>query len=201
MKLRHTKTYIAASTAVLAGICTLSSSVFALAPGEMLKPSLTQQMARQNIVNEQYARDKVIMRSAENLRIIRERNQARMAARNQHTEYAASETPTLKNNPPTTNTLQPSPRIQVASNIVTPTPRTHSESPRNSEYRGNIDMTRVQEAWLGWNNTLRSELGLHPYTIHPSLNATAQEWSEFSRDRGYIIHGRPGDGCVGEKNW
>jgi len=62
-------------------------------------------------------------------------------------------------------------------------------------------MRRVEQAWLGWNNSLRASRGLRAYTINDQLNATAQEWSEFSRDRGYITHGRPGDGCTGTMNF
>ncbi len=65
----------------------------------------------------------------------------------------------------------------------------------------NVDINRVQNTWLSWNNSLRKKKWLHPYTLRNELNKTALEWSKFSKQRGYIIHGRPWDGCVGKYNY
>lgn len=56
----------------------------------------------------------------------------------------------------------------------------------------NIDMSRVREAWMNWYNTERRKQGLHDYTYNNELNRSAYIWSEFSNQRGYIDHKRPG---------
>lgn len=58
----------------------------------------------------------------------------------------------------------------------------------------NVDIAKVRGAWLSWNNDLRAEYNLDPYTYDKRLDATALEWSQISADRGYIDHRRnPGD--------
>jgi hypothetical protein len=58
-----------------------------------------------------------------------------------------------------------------------------------------VDMDQVRNAWLSWTNTVRKDLSLPLYSIENRLNETALEWSQFSKQRWYIIHGRPGDWC------
>ena len=165
---------------------------------EMLKPSLIKQMQVQDVVNYQAAQTDIRISNSNRLAEIRERTLARLAA-NQNTTLPTPEpspapiTPTVTIRPATTT-----PQIRVAS-VAIEVPQSASTS--SSRTIANIDMSRVASAWLEWNNSLRSSLGLTPYTINSALNATAQEWSEFSRDRGYIMHGRPGDGCVGKYNF
>lgn len=68
-------------------------------------------------------------------------------------------------------------------------------------YPKNVDINQVINTWLSWTNSVRQEQGLSLYSIDTRLNGTAAEWSEYSKNRGYIIHGRPGDGCVGIGNY
>ena len=56
----------------------------------------------------------------------------------------------------------------------------------------NIDMQRVRETWLGWNNDTRAGLGLDPYEYEPQLGRTAAIWSERAESLGSISHTRPG---------
>lgn len=89
-------------------------------------------------------------------------------------------TPLSLKHPPEIISTQPTYVIPSVSNIITPR---------------NVDMNQVINTWLSWTNSVRLEQWLSPYTIDTRLNGTAQEWSEYSKNRGYIIHGRPGDGC------
>ncbi len=57
---------------------------------------------------------------------------------------------------------------------------------------GNIDIQRVRETWLGWNNEVRDLAGLHAYEYNDQLGRTAAIWSDYSKDRGNITHSRPG---------
>lgn len=100
----------------------------------------------------------------------------------------------------TENWLMPAKVTTSAPATVTSETKTTSET-TTTRMVGNIDMNRVEAAWMGWVNEVREKEGLKPYKTNALLGKTAQEWSEFSRDRGYTTHGRPGDGCVGEKNY
>lgn len=53
-----------------------------------------------------------------------------------------------------------------------------------------VRMAAVQAAWLGWYNAERAKVGAPALSIHPSLNKTAQSWSETAKQRGYIDHKR-----------
>jgi uncharacterized protein YkwD len=64
-----------------------------------------------------------------------------------------------------------------------------------------VDMTKIRNKWLEWTNEVRIGKWLAPYILDARLDATATEWSQFSKERGYIIHGRPWDGCTGEGNY
>lgn len=160
-----------ASAMVLAHTSTTSAQV--------LRPSLNEQMSRQEIVNQEYSESQIAMQNAHALEMIRQRNQARM----ENISQISAVSPTIES---IVSEMKPTAEIKTTTTT------------RNI---GNIDMARVEAAWLGWVNDLRAENGLAPYQANPKLSATAQEWAEFSRDRGYTTHGRPGDGCVGEKNY
>lgn len=54
----------------------------------------------------------------------------------------------------------------------------------------NVDESRVRDAWLGWYNDVRSDLGLAAYSYDARLDATALEWSQVSKSRGNITHKR-----------
>ena len=53
-----------------------------------------------------------------------------------------------------------------------------------------IDMDEVREAWVWWNNEMREDLGLKPYSISQSLNQTAVNWSKIALQRWDITHKR-----------
>ncbi|MEZ4087473.1 MAG: S-layer homology domain-containing protein [Candidatus Gracilibacteria bacterium] len=65
-------------------------------------------------------------------------------------------------------------------------------SPSPEDMPENIDMDRVRETWLGWNNDTRAGLGLAGYEYEPQLGRTAAIWSERAENLGYISHTRPG---------
>ena len=60
----------------------------------------------------------------------------------------------------------------------------------------NVDLNKVRETWLEWNNKVRRDLKLKEYKYSDVLDNTAAKWSNFSRDRGYINHKR-----LGQKNY
>lgn len=53
-----------------------------------------------------------------------------------------------------------------------------------------VDMQRVRDAWFGWYNDYRSELGLAAYSSDETLERTASNWSYYSVKRGTIDHKR-----------
>lgn len=55
-----------------------------------------------------------------------------------------------------------------------------------------VDDQEVVRAWMTWVNNLRIESGLVPYTVDRQLTRTAQEWSDYANDVGYITHKRNG---------
>lgn len=58
------------------------------------------------------------------------------------------------------------------------------------EAPANVDMQRVRDAWFGWYNGYRAELGLAPYASDATLERTASNWSYYSVKRGTIDHKR-----------
>jgi uncharacterized protein YkwD len=62
----------------------------------------------------------------------------------------------------------------------------------NSAIASNVDAERVRQTWLDWSNQVRSDLGLQLLNLNDSLNFTATEWSNISKERGYIDHKRDG---------
>ena len=104
----------------------------------------------------------------------------------------------------TASTITPKTPISSIASTSTIAPNKQTITTPATQYTNsikNVDLDRVRNAWISWNNSLRSELGLPLYTLDARLNSTATEWSEYSKTRGYIIHGRPGDGCIGVGNY
>lgn len=174
---------------------------------QMLMPSLQAQMQRQTTVDARYAQDKARMYNEQRLKEIREANEKRVRRLQQQEEsqntpidIAAKEQALSR---PVTRIIRPF-VWQQQNNYDNfknnPQHITLTSAPTERNIN-NIDLIRVEKEWLSWVNNLRSQSGLHPYTQDSRLSDTAQEWSEFSKNRGYIIHGRPGDGCVGETNY
>lgn len=62
----------------------------------------------------------------------------------------------------------------------------------NGDLPSNIDMQKVRESWLLWNNDARLALGLNEYVYNDELNKSATMWSEVSKSRGYMDHKREG---------
>lgn len=55
-----------------------------------------------------------------------------------------------------------------------------------------IDMEKVRNTWLSWNNDKRSQAGLTPYKLNIHLSKTATLWSEHAAEKGSIDHKRYG---------
>ena len=62
----------------------------------------------------------------------------------------------------------------------------------NLSITDNVDATKIRQTWLDWSNQVRTNLGLGTLALNNSLNMTATEWSNISKDRGYIDHKRTG---------
>jgi uncharacterized protein YkwD len=56
----------------------------------------------------------------------------------------------------------------------------------------NVDADKIRQTWLDWSNQVRTELGVQTLSLNDSLHMTATEWSNFSKERGYIDHKRTG---------
>lgn len=54
----------------------------------------------------------------------------------------------------------------------------------------NVDMDRVREAWVSWNNEVR--VGLGPYGLNEDLNRSAVDWAKEIRDKKTADHKRTG---------
>lgn len=169
-------------------------------------------MQYQKVVDREYAVYKIQSHNQSQLEAIRQRNQARLNSDNASEENitlsAAPDAPTLDPvereaalNRTVVRNIAPTIQPKVIQNSYTPSVVNYTATPTTERAVGNVDMRKVEQAWQGWVNELRASEGLAPYAINEKLNLTAQEWSEFSRDRGYTTHGRPGDGCVGATNY
>ena len=187
---------------ILLGSIFMTSQVSA----QMLRPSLESQMSYQTQVDIQVQANRRSAEADARLEAIRAKNQERMRVLNaastpapepQIDEQARNEalSRVVYRNPINGQSNAP-----IAS-VSADNPAVSVNYSPESRTVGNVDMVRVEQAWLGWVNGLRSEKGLAPYSTHHMLGKTAQEWAEFSRDRGYTTHGRPGDGCIGATNY
>lgn len=183
-----TKKYV-----TLAIASTIGFSFISEASAATIKPSLQSQMQYQSAVDKDYISWKIQADNANALRLIRERNAEKISSLQDSDDTEEFYSAPVKN----TNVKTFS--SPIIDSIKTPTKK--EESKYTSRQVGNIDMNRVEQAWLGWVNGARAEKGLDPYITNDNLSDTAQEWAEFSRDRGYTTHGRPGDGCTGATNY
>lgn len=196
------KKYIPISIFTISSILSIN-----IANANMLVPSLQAQMQKQNVINEIYNRDKIKMANEQRLEEIRQLNLQRLS--NNWNIYQNHQTISTPQNIEIPD-INPILREQALSRVVTrktnnitlnSAPIVTNYYSYNSRNLWNVDLARVEQTWLNWVNSLRFENGLQPYFIDSRLSATAQEWSEFSANRGYITHGRIGDGCVWETNY
>lgn len=70
--------------------------------------------------------------------------------------------------------------------------KTESCQPLGEELPTSIDMNKVRETWLSWNNGKRTAAKLDPYTLNPQLSRTATTWSRLASAKGSIDHKRYG---------
>ena len=176
------------------------------ASAQMLRPSLESQMHYQTQVDIQVQANRRSAEADARLAEIRAKNQERMRALNAASNSAPE--PQIDEQARNEALSRVVYRNPINGQSNTPIASVSADNPAvsvnyspESRTVGNVDMARVEQVWLGWVNGLRSEKGLAPYSTHHMLGKTAQEWAEFSRDRGYTTHGRPGDGCIGATNY
>ncbi|MDO4874105.1 MAG: CAP domain-containing protein [Candidatus Gracilibacteria bacterium] len=188
---------------ILLGSLFMTSQVSA----QMLRPSLESQMHYQTQVDIQVQANRRSAEADARLAEIRAKNQERMRALNSAATNVVSE-PQIDEQARNEALSRVVYRNPINGQSNAPIASVSADNPAvsvnyspESRTVGNVDMARVEQAWLGWVNGLRSEKGLAPYSTHHMLGKTAQEWAEFSRDRGYTTHGRPGDGCIGATNY
>lgn len=165
-------------------------------------PNLNAEMKRQAIIVQKHQNDRIKAYNEAHLNKMRLENEAKMAWVKTMIADTMNAAPEI--DPAERAAALARPVIRMTTPFIAnsaPKLAIASSTPTGERTNGNIDMRRVEQAWLEWNNGLRADLGLSPYTTNDLLNSTAQDWSEFSRNRGFITHGRPGDGCVGEKNY
>lgn len=65
-----------------------------------------------------------------------------------------------------------------------------NSSVSNTYNLANIDLSKVKETWLGWYNSVRADLLRESYSYNSTLEQTALEWSETSKQRWDITHKR-----------
>jgi len=56
----------------------------------------------------------------------------------------------------------------------------------------NVDLAKVRADWLSLYNKARAKNGLGPLTYDPNLDRTATLWSNLAKQKGTIVHKRPG---------
>ena len=142
-----------------------------------LKPNLQAQIQKQEQVNKK----------ADALKRIAEKKAPKEVSTKKVQSQTKSLTPVL--------TIPPVPPVAVSSGV-----KEEKKELRTANIPW-VDIEKVRQTWLEWTNGVRWDLGLANYTIDNRLNITATEWSDFSKKQGYIIHGRPWDGCVWEGNY
>ncbi len=140
------------------------SEVFALTP---LRPSLTLQMQKQDMINKE---NKTLERKYANT----------MRLAELRAEKSAKSGKPLTNSPAIgTN----KPIIHISSPTISPSSYQPSVQ--------NVDMGRIRDAWFSWYNNTRSDLGLGNYSYDPRLDVTAHDWNiEFARWKGQNHHRR-----------
>lgn len=139
-------------------------SLGSLVSAASLSPSLQSQMQRQSIIDYQNQKDAISRYNEEQLRIIRERNAQKLAMNNSSVSTLNS-APTQEPGSSSlfspnafANQLKPTIEIKVASYVATSKTPTSTSTTRNVASPSNIDMNRLEAAWLSWNNPLRSSL-------------------------------------------
>lgn len=135
---------------------------------EFLKPNLLVQMKKQEVINKE---NKILERKLNNQMRLAEIRSRKYAERK--TAYSNNST-----NQPTSQPAKP-PIIQSSNN------------PTISW----VDMNRVRSTWIGWYNSVRSDLGLGAYVFDARLDVTAHSWNiEFAKGKWQNHHRRnPGD--------
>lgn len=216
-----TTIYTSVAVATILGFASISEASALALPG----PSLQTQMERQTVINAEYASYKVQVANERALEAIRLRNAARLGnlvnseenltlssaedsenfLKSEEREAALNRTVTRRSSGFNTISTPVTSQNNSAKKSTTNATKLAQNFAKNQNLThhqiGNIDMARVELAWLAWVNMARAEKGLSPYSTHSALSATAQEWAEFSANRGYTTHGRPGDGCEGSTNY
>lgn len=208
--------YTYKSLLTFAGITGIAVTSSASAFFPMQNAMLQNQMARQNTINTINAKNNIINQNRNHLKKLREarqkQNQKKTVSRVTRNNIKFLLFWPVKTISPSI-ALQPkakkvqTPRIQKIKKPLFTAPKktqkiTHTPSYSRERNLRNVDINRVRNTWLAWNNGLRREMGLHPYTLRNELNNTALEFSQFSKNRGYIMHGRGGsDWCRGSGNY
>ena len=173
-------------------ICTLLM-IPMLAQAEVLKPSLTTQMTKQDQLNK---RNTITQKLAEKARVKQEAK-ARIEAQKYKALTIKNKILESKNITSQPKSLTPQLTIPpIPQKLETPTLQKQIQSPSvststNVPSPANVDMNRVRNEWLSWTNTVRSESGLQPYSIDNRLNSTAYDWTiELAKWKGNNHHRR-----------
>ncbi|EKE30165.1 MAG: hypothetical protein ACD_2C00033G0006 [uncultured bacterium (gcode 4)] len=61
-----------------------------------------------------------------------------------------------------------------------------------SKASASYDLNAINHEWLGWTNEIREKAWAKKLTMDEKLNSTALSWSEYSKQRWFIDHKRPG---------
>ena len=160
---------------------------------EVLKPSLSTQMTKQDQLNK---RNIITQKLAEKARIKQEAK-ARIEAQKYRALTVKNKILESKNTASQSNTLVPKLTIPpVPQKLETPTLQWQVSSPSISKSSNipsppNVDMNRVRSEWLTWTNSVRLEQWLSPYSIDTRLNTTAYDWTiEFANSKWSNHHRR-----------
>ncbi|QFR39096.1 SH3 domain-containing protein [Candidatus Gracilibacteria bacterium 28_42_T64] len=91
-------------------------------------------------------------------------------------------------------------KYEIILHVINRTKEIEQESPTTENTTSNyevsndtnlsFDINKVRSEWLKWQNTERKNIGVELYSYDSKLDKTAQEWSEFATQRGYISHKR-----------
>lgn len=83
---------------------------------------------------------------------------------------------------------QENPRKEVVFNTLIEKIKTIGNDNYLKEYK--IDIEKLKQAWISWENEERISLGKNLYEYDEMLNSTVKEWSEISKEKWYIDHKR-----------
>jgi len=76
---------------------------------------------------------------------------------------------------------QENPRKEVVFNTLIEKIKTIGNDNYLKEYK--IDIEKLKQAWISWENEERTSLGKNLYEYDERLNNTAKEWSEISKEK------------------